>query len=92
MKEKKLFEDFNVLLFIFISMIILLSFLNISRYIYYENELVGEVSYYHERMSLNILSFPVEDNLSYGGVPYILNPFHLFLGFFIFIIKSISLK
>ena len=83
MKRKK-FTKFEIALFIFLAAVLVLIIPHIIRYLFLGDVLIGEESYYHARIAseINKHGIPVSDRLSYGGIDYIFNPYHVFLAFF----------
>ncbi len=60
------------------SVLILIPFI---RFFYFNSLLVGEESYYHARITRQIIErgIPEKDELILGGRPYIINPYHILL-------------
>jgi len=75
----------NVLIIIFLLAIIVLSSPYLARTLSKNNNLIGDISYYHGRLSQSITEkgAPSSDELSFGGRSYVFNPFHNLLAFLI---------
>ncbi|NQV08348.1 hypothetical protein HQ529_00685 [Candidatus Woesearchaeota archaeon] len=81
---KKEFTKSQIAVFIFLASFLILILPQIIRYFFLDNVLIGEESYYNARIASNINREGVQthDELSYGGVDYVFNPYHPFLAFF----------
>lgn len=80
----KKIQQKKTIIFIFIIALLILSTPPLIRFISYDNTLIGDQAYYHQRIAkeINSDSSFSKDIFSYGGSDYIRNPYHFILALF----------
>jgi len=96
MKFNKIFNEKRIFFLCLVLCIIILLLPHTIRYFENNDTIIGKMSYYHLRLSRDILQnkkIPINDRLSFNGRTYIFDPYHLVLASFGYIIgiKSSSL-
>ena len=81
MKRKVNITKSQIFAALFLLSLLVLLAPQVSRAVKHNPVLMGEESYYHARISRQIIEegIPTEDNLVHGGRYYMINPYHLIL-------------
>jgi len=78
-KKKSFFGEFDVMLFLLVMTLLVLSAPMVARFLFHQGILIGEDSYYNLRMGEYIIknTLPSEEGTVYDSGHYIFNPYHL---------------
>lgn len=90
----KKYKEVNILLFLLVVAAIILVIPHVVRYLYFDDIMGGDESYYHFRIAKDIIKtgIPEKDILISGNRDYIFNPYHVFLAAVILVFGSFTAK